>query len=88
MVVVSHGGVIRAALAHALRIHAETALHFSIQNLALSVIERLPEGWRIVTVNELPMPVPAASDRVGETPAWAAQDAEPPAMVAPDFRIC
>ncbi|WP_034961423.1 histidine phosphatase family protein, partial [Komagataeibacter kakiaceti] len=56
MVVVSHGGAIRAALAHALRIHAETALHFSIQNLALSVIERLPEGWRIVTVNELPMP--------------------------------
>lgn len=44
MVVVSHGGAIRAALAHALRIHPETALHFSIQNLALSVIERLPEG--------------------------------------------
>ncbi|WP_244191794.1 histidine phosphatase family protein [Komagataeibacter swingsii] len=88
MVVVSHGGAIRAALAHALRIHAETALHFSIQNLALSVIERLPEGWRIVTVNELPMPVPARSDGVGETPAWAAQDAQPPAMVAPDFRIC
>jgi len=56
MVVVSHGGAIRAALAHALRVHAETALHFSIQNLALSVIERLTEGWRIVTVNELPMP--------------------------------
>ncbi|RFD18780.1 histidine phosphatase family protein [Komagataeibacter melaceti] len=56
MIVVSHGGAIRAALAHALRIHAETALHFSIQNLSLSVIERLPEGWRIVTVNELPMP--------------------------------
>ncbi|KAB8124037.1 cell division protein FtsK [Komagataeibacter medellinensis] len=56
MVVVSHGGAIRGALAHALRIHAYTALHFSIQNLSLSVIERLPEGWRIVTVNELPQP--------------------------------
>ncbi|ATU73946.1 cell division protein FtsK [Komagataeibacter rhaeticus] len=56
MVVVSHGGAIRGALAHALRIHADTALHFSIQNLSLSIIERLPEGWRIVTVNELPQP--------------------------------
>jgi len=54
MVIVSHGGAIRAALAHALRIHAETALHFSIQNLSVSIIERLPEGWRIVAVNELP----------------------------------
>ena len=56
MVVVSHGGAIRGALAHALRIHADTALHFSIQNLSLTIIERLPEGWRIVTVNELPQP--------------------------------
>jgi hypothetical protein len=41
-------------LAHALRIHAETALHFSIQNLSLTILERLEEGWRVVTVNELP----------------------------------
>ncbi|NVN12287.1 histidine phosphatase family protein [Nguyenibacter vanlangensis] len=54
MVVVSHGGAIRAALAHALRIHADTALHFSIQNLSLTVVERFPEAWRIVAVNELP----------------------------------
>ncbi|MBB2203218.1 histidine phosphatase family protein [Gluconacetobacter tumulisoli] len=54
MVVVSHGGAIRAALAHALRVHADTALHFSIQNLSLTIVERFPEAWRIVTVNELP----------------------------------
>lgn len=54
VVAVSHGGAIRAALAHALRIHAETALHFSIQNLSLTILERLEEGWRVVTVNELP----------------------------------
>lgn len=54
MIAVSHGGAIRAALAHALRIHAETALHFSIQNLSLTILERLEEGWRVVTVNELP----------------------------------
>ncbi|MFT9400497.1 histidine phosphatase family protein [Acetobacter sp.] len=54
VVAVSHGGAIRAALAHALRIHAETALHFSIQNISLTILERLEEGWRVVTVNELP----------------------------------
>ncbi|MFT8676290.1 histidine phosphatase family protein [Acetobacter sp.] len=54
IVAVSHGGVIRAALAHALRIHAETALHFSVQNLSLTILERLDAGWRVVTVNELP----------------------------------
>ncbi|ACI51594.1 Phosphoglycerate mutase [Gluconacetobacter diazotrophicus PA1 5] len=53
MVVVSHGGAIRAGLAHALRVHAETALHFSIQNLSLTIVERFPEAWRIVAVNEL-----------------------------------
>lgn len=54
IVAVSHGGTIRAALAHALRIHPDTALHFSIQNLSLTILERLDEGWRVVTVNELP----------------------------------
>lgn len=54
IIAVTHGGVVRAALAHALRIHAETALHFSVQNLALTILERLDVGWRVVTVNELP----------------------------------
>ncbi|QNT77740.1 histidine phosphatase family protein [Entomobacter blattae] len=54
IIAVSHGGTIRAALAHALKIHVETALHFSIQNLSLTIIEHYPPAWRIVTVNELP----------------------------------
>lgn len=54
IVAVSHGGAIRGALAHALRIHPDIALHFSIQNLSLTILERLDEGWRVVTVNELP----------------------------------
>ena len=52
LVCVSHGGAIRAAAAHALGIDAHTALHFSIQNLSLTVIERFSIGWRVVTVNE------------------------------------
>ncbi|MCX2563530.1 histidine phosphatase family protein [Acetobacter thailandicus] len=54
IIAVSHGGAIRAALSHALSVHIETALHFSIQNLSVTILERLDEGWRVVTVNELP----------------------------------
>ena len=54
VVVVSHGGAIRAAVAHALRMAADNALHLSVQNLSLTRLDRLPEGWRVVCVNELP----------------------------------
>jgi broad specificity phosphatase PhoE len=52
VVAISHGGAIRAALAHASGTNAHAVLHFAIQNLSLSVIERYAEGWRIVGVNE------------------------------------
>ena len=52
VVVVSHGGAIRAALGHALAIDADRALHFSVQNLSLTRLERMPSGWRVVSVNE------------------------------------
>jgi len=54
VVVVSHGGSIRAAVAHALGIGPDNALHLSVQNLSLTRIERHPQGWRVVCVNELP----------------------------------
>ncbi|HEY1411455.1 MAG TPA: histidine phosphatase family protein [Rhodopila sp.] len=54
VVIVSHGGAIRGAIAHALRIEADNALHMSIQNLSLSRLQRTPDGWRVVCVNELP----------------------------------
>jgi broad specificity phosphatase PhoE len=54
VIAVSHGGAIRAAVAHCLRIGPDNALHLSVQNLSLTRIERLPEGWRVVCVNELP----------------------------------
>lgn len=53
-VVVSHGGAIRAALSHALQVHPDTALRFAIQNLSLTILERINGVWRVVTVNELP----------------------------------
>ena len=54
VVAVCHGGVIRAAVAHALRIGADSALHLSIENLSLTRLDRLPGGWRVAYVNELP----------------------------------
>ena len=53
VVVVSHGGAIRAAVAHALGITADNALHLSVQNLALTRLERHPAAWRVVSVNEV-----------------------------------
>jgi broad specificity phosphatase PhoE len=51
VVIVSHGGAIRAAVAHALAISADNALHLSVQNISLTRMERLAEGWRVVCVN-------------------------------------
>ena len=54
VVIVSHGGAIRATIAHAMQIDADRALHFSIHNISLTRMERVPEGWRVVSVNEWP----------------------------------
>ena len=51
VVAVSHGGTIRAAVAHALGIGADNALNLSVQNLSLTRLERHPAGWRVVCVN-------------------------------------
>jgi alpha-ribazole phosphatase len=53
IVVVSHGGAIRAAVAHAIGIRADNALHLSVQNLSLTRLERHEEAWRVVSVNEV-----------------------------------
>src|SRR4051812_1353404 len=42
VVIVSHGGTIRAAVAYALRIGPDNALHLSVHNLSLTRMERLP----------------------------------------------
>jgi alpha-ribazole phosphatase len=54
VVAVSHGGAIRAAVAHALRIGADNALHLSIENISLTRLDRTQRGWRVACVNELP----------------------------------
>jgi alpha-ribazole phosphatase len=53
LVVVSHGGTIRAAVAHGLGTGPDNALHLSVANLSLTRLERHPRGWRVVCVNEM-----------------------------------
>lgn len=58
VVIVAHGGSIRAALAHALDLDAHQALTFSIKNLSLTRIEKHGPDWRVVSVNEEPWILP------------------------------
>ncbi|HUK61135.1 MAG TPA: histidine phosphatase family protein [Stellaceae bacterium] len=59
LVMMSHGGTIRAALSLALNLAPESALAFAIDNLSLTCIEHFPEPggahfWRVVAVNQPP----------------------------------
>ena len=53
VIIVAHGGTIRAALAIALDIAAETALGFVIDPWSLTRLDRLDRTWRVVWVNRL-----------------------------------
>jgi broad specificity phosphatase PhoE len=54
VIAVTHGGAIRCAVAHALRIGPDNALHLSVENISLTRLDRLGRGWRVACVNELP----------------------------------
>jgi alpha-ribazole phosphatase len=58
VVIVAHGGSIRAALAHALDLTGHQALVFSIRNLGLTRLEKHGADWRVATVNEEPWTPP------------------------------
>lgn len=55
LVIVSHGGAIRAAVGHAMRVGADRALHLSVHNISLTRLDHVPgQGWRVACVNEWP----------------------------------
>jgi len=58
VVIVAHGGSIRAALAHAMGITPHQALLFSIKNLGLTRLEKTGPDWRVAAVNEEPWTLP------------------------------
>jgi alpha-ribazole phosphatase len=51
-IIVSHGGAIRAAIAHALGLSAHQALCLSVENISLTRLEHHKNGWRVISVNE------------------------------------
>ena len=54
VVIVAHGGSIRAAIAHAMQLTPHQALSFSIRNLGLSRLVRQGADWQVASVNEEP----------------------------------
>ncbi len=51
-IIVSHGGAIRAACAHALGLTAHQALCLQIDNISLTRLDHHEHGWRILSINE------------------------------------
>ncbi|PHK96025.1 histidine phosphatase family protein [Pseudoroseomonas rhizosphaerae] len=60
VVVVAHGGSIRAAVAHAMGLDPHQAFQLSVKNLSLTRLERHGAHWRVGSVNEEPPPGAAA----------------------------
>jgi broad specificity phosphatase PhoE len=52
VIVISHGGAIRAACAYALGLNPHQALSLSIENISLTRLERQEESWRLISLNE------------------------------------
>jgi alpha-ribazole phosphatase len=59
IVIVAHGGSIRAAVAHAMGVGGEPVLALSVKNLSLTRLEKGDTGWRVAAVNEEPFTLPA-----------------------------
>jgi len=58
IVMVAHGGSIRAAIAHAMGLTPHQALLFSIRNLSLTRLVKQGADWQVTAVNEEPWAAP------------------------------
>lgn len=54
VVIVAHGGSIRAAVAHAMGLDPHQAFQLSVKNLSLTRLEKHGAAWRVTSVNEEP----------------------------------
>jgi broad specificity phosphatase PhoE len=52
VIVISHGGAIRAACAYALGLDPHQALSLSVENISLTRLERQEDAWRLISLNE------------------------------------
>lgn len=51
-IIISHGGAIRAAIAHALGLTPHQALCLAVENISLTRLEHNGTDWRLVSLNE------------------------------------
>lgn len=58
IVIVCHGGAIRAAIAHVLGLGGAAALRLSIGNISLTRLEQRGQAWRVISANETVEGVP------------------------------
>jgi broad specificity phosphatase PhoE len=73
IVAVTHGGTIRAAVAHALGLPPQAALGFSTDNCSLTRLDHLTADggaglWRVVAVNHRPWSRTPAAEHLGHNP--------------------
>ncbi len=73
IVAVTHGGTIRAAVAHALGLPPQAALGFSTDNCSLTRLDHLTANggaglWRVVAVNHRPWSRTPAAEHMGHNP--------------------
>ncbi|MFC0408787.1 histidine phosphatase family protein [Roseomonas elaeocarpi] len=54
LVIVAHGGTIRASVAHAMGLTGHQAFQLSVRNLSLTRLENHGGQWRVASVNEEP----------------------------------
>lgn len=58
IVAVTHGGTIKAAIGHALKLSTDAALAFAIDNCSITRLDQLGTGsaslWRVVSINHRP----------------------------------
>lgn len=54
IVIVAHGGSIRAAVSHAMGLDPYQAFQISVRNLSLTRLEKHGADWRIASINEEP----------------------------------
>jgi alpha-ribazole phosphatase len=52
VVIISHGGAIRAACAYALGLNPHQALSLAIENISLTRLEQYRSDWRLISLNE------------------------------------
>ncbi len=52
IIIISHGGAIRAAIAHALGLTPHQALCLAVENISLTRLDHNGADWRLVSLNE------------------------------------